>query len=171
MFETNRLYLREFATDDAEDLFQLNLDPEVIRYTGDIPFTSVEASRLFLQHYDSYKRHGFGRWAVIHKANNVFIGWCGLKYTEEKKEYDVGFRFFKRYWNQGYATESAKFCIDIGFNEFKINSIVGRAMKQNLASIRVLEKVGLTFYKTFDFNGHEGVMYKIDNCQGPVKVG
>lgn len=163
MFETNRLYLREFAIDDAEDLFQLNLDPEVIRYTGDAPFKSIEESRLFLQHYDHYQKYGFGRWAVFNKTDNFFMGWCGLKYSEAKNEYDIGFRFFKKHWNQGYATESSKFCIDIGFRKFKMESIVGRAMKMNLASIRVLEKVRLTFHKAFDFDGQDGVIYKVDN--------
>src|SRR5437868_543478 len=110
--ETPRLHLREITVDDAKNAYELNLDPEVIKYTGDGPFSSIEDARDFLSKYDHYKKYGFGRWAVINKTDNDFLGWCGLKYTEEKNEFDVGFRFFKKHWNKGYATESAKACID-----------------------------------------------------------
>ena len=75
-------------------------------------------------------------------------------------EYDIGFRFFKKYWNKGYATESSKACLSYGINELKMTEILGRAMKENKASIRVLEKIGLEFEKEFDFDGNIGVIYK-----------
>lgn len=161
--ETERLILREFLESDAEYMFHLNADPDVIRYTHNQPFKSISEAREFILNYTHYKDYGLGRWAVINKSDNAFLGWCGLKYTPENKEYDVGFRFSKKYWNKGYATESALASIDVGFNRLKIPTIIGRAMIRNTASIRVLEKIGLTFMKKFDFEGEEGVMYKIDN--------
>jgi RimJ/RimL family protein N-acetyltransferase len=162
IIETERLFLREITTNDAESAYLLNLDPEVIKYTGDKSFDSVKDARHFLANYGHYKKHGFGRWGVINKLDNEFLGWCGLKYSVDKDEHDIGFRFFKKYWDRGYATESAKACIDFGFNKLNMTSIVGRAMRENTASIRVLEKIGLTFYKSFDFDGQDGVIYKID---------
>ena len=85
------------------------------------------------------------------KENDEFLGWCGLKFTEKLNEYDIGFRFFKKYWNKGYATESAKSCINYGINKLKMTEILGRAMKDNIASIKVLEKIGLQYKKNFDF--------------------
>jgi [ribosomal protein S5]-alanine N-acetyltransferase len=161
ILETTRLFLREFTTDDAESFYLLNLDPDVVKYTGDPPFQSVEDAMIFLKNYDQYKKYKVGRWAVINKADDEFLGWCGLKYTPDLDEYDIGFRFFKNHWNKGYATESAKACIDLGFNKYNLTVIVGRAMKDNIASIRVLEKIGLTYLKSFDFDGHEGVIYSI----------
>jgi [ribosomal protein S5]-alanine N-acetyltransferase len=159
ILETTRLILREMTTADAEHLYLLNRDPEVIRYTGDKPFTDIQESERFLSNYDHYTKYGFGRWAVISKTDHMFLGWCGLKYTPELDEYDIGFRFFKAYWNMGYATESATASVETGFTKFGINEIVGRSRKENTASIRVLEKLRFTFLKEFDFNDHEGVIY------------
>lgn len=142
-------------------MFELNNDPEVIKYTGDKAFGSLEDARIFLENYNQYTLHGFGRWAVIQKSNGKFIGWCGLKYSVTTDEVDIGFRFFKAVWNQGYATEAAKKCIQLGFDSFGIKRIVGRAMVHNIASVKVLEKLGLTFLKEFDFDGEKGVIYEI----------
>ncbi|MDX1829820.1 MAG: GNAT family N-acetyltransferase [Lutibacter sp.] len=161
IIETERLYLRELNVNDAKSFYQLNLDEEVMKYTGEEAFKSIEESKKFLEKYDQYKKYGIGRWAVINKENEKFLGWCGLKFTEKLNEYDIGYRFFKKHWNKGYATESAKACLDFGLNEFKMTEIIGRAMKDNKASIRVLEKIGLVYDKDFDFEGSEGVIYKI----------
>jgi [ribosomal protein S5]-alanine N-acetyltransferase len=162
VLETERLYLRELNSKDAEEMYQLNLDEEVIKYTADEAFESIAAAKSFLESYDHYKKHGFGRWAVIRKSDDQFLGWCGLKYTAELNEFDIGFRFFKMYWNNGYATESAKACIELGFTKFKMPAIIGRVRKENLASITVLKKMGLTYFKSFDFDGNDGFVYKID---------
>jgi ribosomal-protein-alanine N-acetyltransferase len=162
ILETNRLFLREITERDAEVAYLLNLDPDVLKYTGDKPFESIDQARYFLKNYDHYKKYGFGRWGMISKSDGGFLGWCGLKYTQELDEHDVGFRLFKKHWNQGYATEAAKACVDLGFQQFKLKTIVGRAMKNNSGSIRVLEKIGMTYYKPFQFDGEEGVVYKID---------
>ncbi|MEO1010526.1 MAG: GNAT family N-acetyltransferase [Bacteroidota bacterium] len=159
ILETKRLFLRELHPTDAESFYRLNLDLDVLRYTGDSPFDSVENSQRFLENYDHYKRYGMGRWGVIRKDDGAFLGWCGLKFTEKTKEYDIGFRFFQKYWNKGYATEAAKACLTYGLDTLQIPRIIGRAMKGNKASIRVLEKIGLTYHRDFDFEGNKGVIY------------
>ncbi|KPH12775.1 GNAT family N-acetyltransferase [Chryseobacterium sp. ERMR1:04] len=161
IIETKRLLLRELSPDDAGHFYSLNLNPNVMKYTGDVAFVSVEEARVFLENYKDYKDNGFGRWAVMNKLNNEFIGWCGLKYNKELEETDIGFRFFEKHWNKGFATESAKACVDFGFNELNKQKIIGRAMKENIASINVLQKIGLVFEKEFDFNGEQGVLYEI----------
>lgn len=157
---TKRLKLRQLTPADAENFYLLNADPEVIRYTGNDAFATIEAAKQFLEGYDHYEKYGFGRWAVIRKEDNEFLGWCGLKYTPETDEYDIGFRFFKKYWNWGYATEAAKACLDYGLNNLKIKTIIGRAIKSNTASVKVLEKIGMTYWKPMDFHGDEGVVYR-----------
>jgi len=160
ILETERTKIRPLTPKDAEHFYMLNQDPEVLKYTGDNPFETVEAAKEFLVQYDQYEKYGVGRWAVINKENEEFLGWCGLKFTEKLNEYDIGFRFFRKHWNNGYATESAKACVELGLNKFKFPEIIGRAMKDNLASIRVLEKIGLVYDRDFDFEGYEGVIYK-----------
>ncbi len=156
--ETNRLILRELSVADAYNFFELNNDPEVLKYTGDLPFKSIQEAEAFLQNYSDYARNGFGRWAVIRKEDNAFLGWCGLKRNEEGYV-DIGFRFFQSYWHHGYATEAAQRCIEIGFSTFGLNEIIGRTAKQNLGSIRVLKKIGMEFFKEGDCHGIPDAMY------------
>lgn len=163
--ETERTILRNLTIHDAEDLFALNLDKEVLKYTGDQPFENVQAAKDFLMNYDQYEKYGVGRLAVVEKATSKFIGWCGLKYHPEKDEYDIGFRFFRVYWNKGFATETAGRCLNYGFKDLGIQRIIGRAMKENISSIKVLEKNGMTLQETFDFDGHEGVIYALTKGQ------
>lgn len=159
IIETPRLFLREMTPDDAENAYMLNLDPEVLRYTGDDPFEGVEEARKFLENYESYQKYGFGRWAMILKETGEYLGWCGLKYTPELDEFDIGYRLMKKFWGKGYATEAAEACLDLGFNQFGMETIVGRAMPENGASVRVLEKIGLTYLKNRMTNGTEEVVY------------
>jgi ribosomal-protein-alanine N-acetyltransferase len=163
ILQTNRLYLRELTVDDAENFYLLNSDADVIKYTGDKPFESIEKARQFLENYKPYQEFGYGRWAVIDKTNEAFLGWCGLKFSSELQETDIGFRFFKKYWNQGFATESAKACIHFGFENLNLTKIVGRAMQENTASVKVLEKTGMQFVDIIDFEKHTGVLYEIES--------
>ncbi|MCB0699175.1 MAG: GNAT family N-acetyltransferase [Chitinophagales bacterium] len=159
--ETERLILREFDLSDAPDFYEMNLDNEVMKYTGDVPFTSLEESEELIRNYDRYINHGFGRWTVVLKETNEILGWCGLKYIKSVDEVDLGYRFKRKHWNKGYATEASIASLDIGFNEYDLDLIVGRTMVDNVASRKVLEKVGMTYWKEFDFEEHPGVYYRI----------
>ncbi len=151
--------MRPLVLADAEGLFWLNRDPEVIRYSGDLPFASVATAAVFLRTYDQYSRYGVGRLAVIDKRSGSFLGWCGLRYGPEDDTYDLGFRFFRRHWGQGLATETAYASLQWGFAQRGLLRVVGRAMAANTASIRVLEKVGMRFCGAIDFEGCPGVLY------------
>lgn len=155
---TDRLILRELSIGDAQSFFDLNNDPEVLQYTGDVPFKSVDEAENFLRDYSEYERSGFGRWAVIRREDHTFLGWCGLKHNEEGYV-DIGFRFFQQFWGKGYATEAAQKCIDIGFSEYGLSEIIGRTAQQNLGSIRVLEKLGMNLFKKGECHGIENAMY------------
>lgn len=162
ILETNRLLLRELTSDDAEDFYRLNLNPNVIRYTGNSSFKSIEEAREFLENYKDYQVNGYGRWAVILKDSNQFVGWCGLKLGEMENETDIGFRFFEEEWNKGYATESANACLHYGFEKLNLKRIIGRAMKENKASIKVLQKIGLEYEKEAELDGKPAVIYTIE---------
>ena len=161
ILSTERLLLREFSVHDANYMYQLNLDPEVIRYTGDPPFDSVEDASSFLKNYDDYHQNGYGRWAVLTKEDEEFVGWCGLKKHPDGMV-DIGFRFYQKDWGKGYATESAKACLDYGLHELGIPVIVGRAARDNVASIKVLEKLGMKYWKDAPCDGiADAVYYRI----------
>lgn len=163
ILQTERLLLRELNPDDAENFYKLNLNPNVIKYTGNSACKDIDEAKEFLENYQDYKLNGFGRWAVIEKSTNEFLGWCGLKYDKNLDETDIGFRFFEEHWNKGLATESAKACIDYGFENLNLKTIIGRAISENIASIKVLEKIGLKFEREFDFDkSNKGVIYRIN---------
>lgn len=168
--ETERTFLRKLTADDAENFYQLNLDPAVLAYTGDKPFDSIASAESFLANYDQYIKYGVGRLGVIEKSTGHFIGWCGLKYSPDTNEYDIGFRFFRSYWNKGFATETAMRCIQHGLHDLQLPEIIGRAMKDNTASIKVLEKLGMKCKGNFDFDGQEGVLYSITKFNSSIRM-
>ena len=163
VLETERTYLRKLSVDDAKNFFDLNSDNEVIKYTGDSAFENVDEAKSFLLNYDHFDTYGYGRWAVIEKKSNKFIGWCGLKFNPKTEEVDLGFRFFKKYWNQGFATETAQACLQYGFNVLKIPRIIGRAMIENKASISVLQKIGMQYISKTTFSLNDAKLFEIIN--------
>ncbi len=150
--QTPRLLLRELRPTDAPQFYALNNDPEVLRYTGDVPFENEAAACTFLEHYAAYDQFGYGRWAVVRHTDGAWLGWCGLSKQSVDAAPDLGFRFFRRYWGQGYATEAAGACLQWARSQ-SIPRVVGRAMPGNTASVRVLEKVGMSFWKERETEG------------------
>ena len=167
--QTERLILREFIIDDAIYFYKMNNDPEVIQYTGDNAFTSLEDAKEFLSNYNQYELNNMGRWAVCLKDTNEFLGWCGLKYHPKDNIVEVGYRFYKKHWNKGYATESAKASIDYGFKTLKLSKIYAHAHIENLNSHQVIKKCGMEFVKEFDYEGIPANLYKIDNPYLTIK--
>lgn len=161
VFTTNRLILREFDVTDAKTMFDLNSDEEVLKYTGDKQFDSLDEAKKFFENYPDYEQNGFGRWAVVLRENKETIGWCGLKKNTDET-IDLGYRFFKKEWNKGYATEAAKACLDFGFEVLEMPEIVANSDKNNGGSIRVMEKIGMKFDQELNHDGIENaVRYKL----------
>jgi ribosomal-protein-alanine N-acetyltransferase len=164
MIETERLLLRNFTIEDAALIYELNLDPDVIRYTHD-PIKDMEHARQILEQVilPQYTLYNHGRWAVHLKPQLDFIGWCGLKYIPQRDEVDLGYRFKKQFWGKGYATEAAQACIKYGFEKLNLHRIIGRAMPENTASLHVLEKCGMSFLIEEVVDGHSAKTYEIFN--------
>jgi RimJ/RimL family protein N-acetyltransferase len=164
IIETDRLLLRSFTIDDAPLIYDLNLDPAVIRYTYD-PIKDIDHAREVLEQtiLPQYALYNHGRWAVHLKPGLEFIGWCGLKYIPQRDEIDLGYRLKKQFWGKGYATEAAFACIKYGFERLKLRRIIGRAMPDNSSSLKVLEKCGMTFFEEGVVDGHSARTYEIIN--------
>jgi [ribosomal protein S5]-alanine N-acetyltransferase len=170
--ETERLILRDLLPTDAEGMFELDSDPEVHKYVGRKPVQVIEESRKVIDIIRAqYDTNGIGRWAVIEKATGAFIGWSGLKLmTTEINGYtnylDLGYRFIKRYWGKGYATETALASIQFAWSELKATDVYGIADVDNTASRNVLEKCGLQFQNIFEYDGDTHAWYELKK---PVK--
>ncbi|MEZ2414485.1 GNAT family N-acetyltransferase [Muriicola sp. E247] len=148
IIETERLVLREITLDDQEEMFKLYSDPEVQKYTGEPVVTSMEEMKKAIElRILNYKKYGYGRWATVLKSGKQFVGWAGLAYLPEFDEVDLGYRFLPEFWGSGLATEASRAILNYGFDVLKLNKIVAIAMKENKASIRVMEKVGMEFDK------------------------
>lgn len=165
VFSTQRLILKRFSPKDAQGFYELNLDPEVLRYTGDVPFSSVAEAEAFIRSYDHYERDGFGRWSVFLKDTGEYIGFCGLNYSMKKREVDVGFRFLRKHWGKGYATEAARGSLLHGFQVYGLERIVARARVDNPASQRVIQKLGMHFEKEFVEDNQVWSQYEITRAE------
>ncbi|MGI9516651.1 MAG: GNAT family N-acetyltransferase [Pirellulaceae bacterium] len=163
MFETERLILRPFTMDDVEASYQMNLEADVSRYTMDGGVVSREeiARRIRDHVLADYAKHGYGRLAVIHKHSSCFIGFSGLKYLEDEKEVDLGYRLLPDYWGKGLATESCQPLIPWGFQQLGLSRIIAEAHRDNVASIRVMEKLGFRFDSESVLDGEPIVRYVI----------
>lgn len=112
---TERLILRRMEISDAPALFRMNADPEVLRHVGDRPFEDLAAAEALVHEmHTRYARDEFGRWAVVRRDDDEFVGWCGLR-PVEREGADLGFRFLREFWGRGYATESALACVEVAF--------------------------------------------------------
>lgn len=159
IFQTPRLILRQITLADAPLLLELNGDAEVVKYLHEPTLTTIaEAEKIINEIILPQYKNNLGRWAIINKDDNSLMGWCGLKYRPELDEIDLGYRLMQAYWNKGYATEAAENTLTHGFTSLKLSLVIGRAHIENLASIKVLEKIGMQFIS-------EGI---VDDC--PVRT-
>jgi RimJ/RimL family protein N-acetyltransferase len=147
---------------DAPLVFRLNSDPEVVRYVHEPLLENEEQALAIIRDIilPQYKS-GLGRWAAHQSDSGEFIGWCGLKYIAGTGIIDLGYRFMKPFWGKGFATEAARYSLDYGFQNLHLHTVYGSAHLENLASLRVLEKAGMTFFKKEILGGVSVKTYRI----------
>ena len=145
--ETARLLLRGFTLDDLDAFNVLGTNPEIIRYVGNQPFASLDVARqtLIAAPLKDYATYGYGRLACVWKQSGSVIGFCGPKFLPETAEVDLGYRFMPSFWGMGLATESSLAVIDYARDQLRLHDLVGWVHPENVASARVLTKVGFSF--------------------------
>jgi|SRR5215210_3108499 len=148
ILETKRLVLRRLELGDLDSLCALYGDPEVRRYFPEGTLTREETKaelEWFLNGHPEYP--DLGLWATIQKDTDSFVGRCGLlPWTiDGRPEVEVAYLLAKRYWGQGLATEAAQAILDYGFERLDLSRLICLIENDNLASIRVAEKIGMTF--------------------------
>jgi RimJ/RimL family protein N-acetyltransferase len=153
--QTDRFKLRPFIDADVPFLVELNSDPDVIRYTGEVAFSSIEAAKRRLDILTSeFLERKMGRFVVTDLESGERLGWCGLKWLDDFQVVDLGYRFFRRHWGKGIASETAPVCLSYGFRKLFLSEIFAYADLQNIASVRVLEKCG---FKRIGPSNHHGI--------------
>jgi ribosomal-protein-alanine N-acetyltransferase len=150
-FETERLILRPTRIGDAGFMYELLNSPNWLKYIGDRKVYSIEAAQKYITEkiLPQLERLGYANYTVIRKLDNNKIGTCGLYDREGMEGIDIGFAFLPEYEKQGYAFEAANKVKQVGIEEFNIIEIKAITSKKNLASQKLLKKLGLTFAKHF----------------------
>ena len=151
ILETERLTLRTWTLDDAEDGFRIWSDPEVMRYIGKgQPNADVEETRGWLNRMIAHQqKHGFCFWAVVDKESNQLIGSCGLAYQlDGGPPIEFGYTLARAYWGRGLATEAASASLSYVFKNLPVTEIAASVDSRNVASRRVLEKIGFRYQRT-----------------------
>lgn len=149
IFETVRLYIRQYTRDDEEHFFRVNGDAEVMRYIRE-PKDRSECAVLLARNIALYQRFPLmGRWAMIEKTTGTFVGTFAIIPTERSvtgrdPEIQLGYALLKDYWGRGYASESTLGGLQYAFNIMKLPKIVAITDPLNLASQKVLLRCGFT---------------------------
>jgi len=161
--ETERLRLRLFTPDDVQVMFDLSSDPEVIKYAEAKPLVSLEEARQRLESgpLSDYEKYGYGRFAVELKETGRVIGFCGIKYLPEIELPEVGYRYLKSYWGRGIGTEAARVCVEFARDDLGIKKLVALIMPENIASIRVAEKLGMSKGPLIHVFGVQALQYEM----------
>ena len=148
ILETERLTLRQFTPDDAAFIFELVNEPSFIQNIGDRGARSISDAIKYIETgpVSSYARNGFGLYLVALKESGESIGMCGLIKREALEDVDIGYAFLPKFWSKGYAVESA-LAVKEQARSLELKHLVAITDPANMGSIRVLEKIGLTFEK------------------------
>lgn len=155
ILETKRLRLRELTETDAPFILRLLNEPSFLRFIGDKGVRNLDDARAYIFNgpVASYQQNGFGLYLVQLKTNNTPIGICGLLKRESLADVDIGFAFIPEVWNNGYAFESADAVMIYAKDVLKLPRIVAITDKDNEASGKLLEKLGLIFDRIIDLSG------------------
>ncbi|HTQ51774.1 MAG TPA: GNAT family N-acetyltransferase [Candidatus Acidoferrales bacterium] len=153
LVETERMYFREFRSEDAQRLFELDSDPEVMRFISkgqSTPLIRIQNEFIprFLEYYRQSPPQGF--WAAHLREGGEFIGWFHLRPDRiSPGEMELGYRLKRSVWRRGLATEGSRALLERALGEWGYAKVCARTLAGNLASRRVMEKAGLTFETEF----------------------
>ncbi len=158
--ETERVVLRRFTETDVDNLFELDSDPDVMRFLSGGPPTPrdvIDHDILpgMLRYYERGDRYGY--WAAIEKATGDFLGWFHFRPPEgaNPDEAELGYRLRKTAWGKGYGTEVSRALISKGFTELGVRRVVASTYEDNIGSRRVKEKAGMTLVRTYRLTPQE----------------
>ena len=147
VLETERLRLRRLTPDDDAFILALLNEPSFLQFIGDRGVRSVDDARRYIETgpMTSYDRHGFGLYLTLRTDDQAPIGLCGLLQRDTLDAPDIGYAFLPAYWSQGYAYEAAAATLDHGRDALGLQRIVAIVSPENYRSIKLLEKLGLSF--------------------------
>lgn len=155
--ETRRLELRRLTLDDAQLMLAVWNDPAFLRYVGDRGIRTLAAARAALLDgaLKLYAEHGFGPYRMSRKADGVDVGICGLFRRDGLPDTDIGFSTLPQYCGQGFGYEAARAVIEHARVDAQLERLTALVTPDNVASIRLIEKLGLIFEKMVRIPGED----------------
>jgi [ribosomal protein S5]-alanine N-acetyltransferase len=164
---TSRLVLTPLAYADLDDLVRMYLDTQTMATLGGTR-TPDQTAQYLQTHLDHWDEHGFGFWAARDLATGQFAGRGGLRrlLVEGTPVIEVGYGFLPEYWGRGLATELARESVRVAFEELHMPTLACFTLPTNLASRRVMEKVGFQYQRDFIFADLPHILFKLDRPQG-----
>jgi len=158
--ETERLMLRQFRESDLDAFAEIYADPEVMRFIGEFkPIDRADTWRALATNLGHWQLRGYGMWAVEEKASGRLLGRVGLWKPEGWPELEVGWMLHRAYWGRGLASEAGRASIDAAFRILGVKHLISIIHPENAASIRVAERLGETFERTWVLHGLELRIY------------
>lgn len=159
--ETKRLILRPLQLADATEFFRTVGDNAVMKYWHPGADKSIQATiQRIAQIQEHWRIHHFGDWGIIDKHNKQLIGFSGLHYIEDMPEVNIGYALERSKWGQGLGFEVCQTVLEFGLNQLQLFPIVAVISPQNQASIHLMKKCSLVFWKNYTWSGQERVVYK-----------
>jgi ribosomal-protein-alanine N-acetyltransferase len=160
--ETQHFTIRQWKPEDAEELWMMMADPPVHQYTGYIPWTFDRTTKYIqLMLAKDFRTLEVFHGACVLKSNLVIIRFTGLN-PYLPKQPELEWQFGVPYWGKGHATEIGKAVIEAAFSSTNIERIYGMVNPQNKASMRVMEKIGMTCLGLQVFRGEQDMVYQIE---------
>jgi len=158
--ETDRLLLRPFTYEDAEDVFTCwESDPDVAKYMFWTSHNDIDKTKEWISfEIGQIEKDDWYRFALVLKETNVLIGTGLIYFEEEVDSWEIGYNLGKKYWGKGYTTEAMKQIISFAQEELGITEIVGRYAKENPESGKVMEKLGFQFEKEIPYECNNGTV-------------
>ncbi len=155
MITSDRLLLRRWREGDVAPFAAMNADPLTMRFMPGV--MTVEETRAQIARFEEHHRlHGFGVWAVEAPGVAPLIGYAGLQRVPFEAHFtpavEIGWRLAPAYWGQGYATETARAALRIGFEDLNLDQIVSFTVAANKPSWSVMERLGMTRDPAEDFD-------------------
>jgi RimJ/RimL family protein N-acetyltransferase len=168
---TPRLVLRPWLLEDADTLFLILQEPDILKFFPPTTFTLDKTQRYIQHQLRHWQERGYGHWAVTKKDDQSVLGWCGLEYLPETDENEVAYLLSHRVWGRGFATEAAQAAMRFGLETTGLEAIIGLVHPENIGSIHVLEKCGLSFVDRKVYWGLEMCRYRIESRAVVIHAG
>ncbi|HEY9100526.1 GNAT family protein [Chitinimonas sp.] len=166
---TPRLQLRELKARDADALFAIHSDPETMRWFGADPLVDRHQALQLIEMFAEWRKAPAPgtRWGIVRQSDGELLGSCGLfKWNRSWRNCVLGYELGRPYWGEGWMSEALRAVLDYGFDNMNLHRVQAEIHPDNLASIRLVERLGFRLEGRHRQQGHWGGQFHDLDCYG-----